>query len=147
MLRIGVIGMGRMGTPVCARLVHAGHAVTVHDGEPGREQAALARGAGWRASAAEVAAGSDVLLTVLPGAAEVEAVMGDAVLDAMAPGSTWIDLTSNSPTAVAPIRERARARGIGVLEAPIGGGLADAAAEQQRLGGGHRLAEPQQVDQ
>jgi 3-hydroxyisobutyrate dehydrogenase len=125
--------MGRMGTPICANLVNAGYPVTVCDARPDREQAALACGATWRSSTPEVAANADVLITVLPGPAEVDAVMRDAVLDALAPGATWIDMTSNSPTAAAPIRERARARGIGVLEAPIGGGPDDADAGRLRL--------------
>ncbi|MHA6757678.1 NAD(P)-dependent oxidoreductase [Streptacidiphilus sp. PAMC 29251] len=133
MLEIGIIGLGRMGTPICANLATAGHQVTVFDIAPSREQAALACGASWRSSACEVAAAVDVLLTVLPGPTEVQAVMSEAVLDALAPGSTWIDMSSNSPTAAAPIRERAQARGVGVLEAPIGGSPADAAAGKLRL--------------
>jgi 3-hydroxyisobutyrate dehydrogenase len=95
----------------------------------------------WRSSPCEVAAGADVLITVLPGSAEVDAVMGDAVLDALAPGATWIDMSSNSPTAAAVIRERACARGVGVLEAPMGGGPGDADAGRLRLfvGGGSDL--------
>ncbi|MFC1431851.1 NAD(P)-dependent oxidoreductase [Streptacidiphilus sp. N1-3] len=129
----GLIGLGRMGTPICANLVAAGFSVAVFDADPGREQAASACGASWRSSAREVAADAEVLLTVLPGPAEVQDVMDAAVLEALAPGSTWIDMSSNSPAAAAPIRERARARGIGVLEAPIGGGPADAAAGRLRL--------------
>ena len=122
-----------MGTPVCARLVAAGHLVTACDLLPERESAVLAAGASWRSSAREAAVGAEVLLTVLPGAAEVEAVMSDAVLDALAPGATWIDMSSNAPAAAAPIRVRAEARGVGVLEAPIGGGPADAEAGRLRL--------------
>ena len=132
-LRIGLVGIGRMGTPICANLVSAGHPVTACDARPERERAARRRGADWRSSAAEAAAVADVFITVLPGAAEVAAVMDDAVLDALAPGAVWIDMSSNSPGAAAPIRERAQARGIEVLEAPIGGGPDDAEAGRLRL--------------
>ncbi|MBM9510414.1 NAD(P)-dependent oxidoreductase [Actinacidiphila acididurans] len=133
MLSIGLIGLGRMGAPIAGRLVAAGHRVTVHDVLAGRAAEAGARGAGWSGTAAGVAAGADLLLTVLPGAAEVEAAMSDAVLDALPEGAAWIDLSSNSPAAAAPIRRRAVARGIEVLEAPMGGGPADAEAGQLRL--------------
>ncbi|MYS24931.1 3-hydroxyisobutyrate dehydrogenase, partial [Streptomyces sp. DvalAA-14] len=121
MQKIGLIGLGRMGTPVCARLAGAGHPVAVWDVARDRETAALAGGARWRPSAAAAAVGADVLLTVLPGPAEVTAVMDDEVLAALAPGATWIDMSSNSPGAAAPVRERARRQGVEVLEAPIGG--------------------------
>ncbi|MFJ9544361.1 NAD(P)-dependent oxidoreductase [Streptomyces sp. NPDC101225] len=133
MSRIGLIGMGRMGAPICANLVSVARAVAVHDVDPAREQAAWACGATWCSSAPETAAAADVLITVLPGPADVDTVMSDAVLDALAPGATWIDLTSSSPTAAAPVRERARAHGVEVLEAPMGGGPDDARAGRLRL--------------
>lgn len=133
MLNIGLIGLGRMGTPICARLVTAGHRVTAHDAVPEREQAARDHGADWRSTAEEVCTGVDVLITVLPGPAEITALMSDTVLAALGPGATWIDMTSNSAEAAGPIRDRAQARGISVLEAPIGGNPADAAAGKLRL--------------
>jgi 3-hydroxyisobutyrate dehydrogenase-like beta-hydroxyacid dehydrogenase len=50
-----------------------------------------------------------VLITLLPGAGEVRAVMLGAAgaLEGLAAGSTWIDMTSSSPSAVRPVRERA----------------------------------------
>lgn len=135
MLKIGLIGMGRMGTPICANLVAAGHQVAVHDARPDRAVAAYDCGAAWCRSGREVAEGADVLITVLPGPAEVGAALDDAVLDALAtaPDPTWIDMSSNSPAASASVRERALTRGIGVLEAPIGGGPEDARAGTLRL--------------
>ena len=135
MLKIGLIGMGRMGTPILANLVAAGYQVAVHDARPDRAAAARDCGAVWCRSGREAADGSDVLITVLPGPAEVAAALDDAVLDALAvtPGATWIDMSSNSPAAAAPVRERASARGVGVLEAPIGGGPENARAGMLRL--------------
>ncbi|MFC1418054.1 NAD(P)-dependent oxidoreductase [Streptacidiphilus cavernicola] len=133
MLRIGLVGTGRMGTPICANLVSAGYPVTACDVRPERERAARRSGADWRSSAAETAGAADVLITVLPGAAEVAEVMDDAVLDALGAGAVWIDMSSNAPGAAAPIRERALTRGVEVLEAPIGGGPDDAAAGTLRL--------------
>jgi 3-hydroxyisobutyrate dehydrogenase len=66
-----------------------------------------------------------VLITMLPGSGEMRAVMLGAAgaLEAMAAGTTWIDMTSSSPAAARPVRERAIEAGIHVLEAPVGGGI------------------------
>ncbi|MFJ6119960.1 NAD(P)-dependent oxidoreductase [Streptomyces sp. NPDC092129] len=133
MSKIGLIGLGRMGAPMCDNLVTAGHEVVAHDIDPGRAETALAMGARWSPSSAAAAAEAEVLLTVVPGPSEAAAVMDDRVVDALAPGATWIDMTSNSPTASARIRERVLKRGVGVLEAPIGGGPKDAEAGSLRL--------------
>jgi 3-hydroxyisobutyrate dehydrogenase len=122
--RIGLIGLGRMGEPICANLVRAGYPVTVNDVRAEREAVALGCGAHWSPAAAGVARDADVLITVLPGPREVgEAMDGGGAVDALRRGATWIDMTSNAPGAAAPIRERAVARGAGVLEAPMGGGV------------------------
>lgn len=122
-----------MGAPMCNNLVTAGHEVVAHDIDPGRAETALAMGARWSPSSAAAAAEAEILLTVVPGPSEAAAVMDDRVVDALAPGATWIDMTSNSPTASARIRERVLKRGVGVLEAPIGGGPKDAEAGSLRL--------------
>ena len=54
-------------------------------------------------------------------------------LKVLAAGATWIDMTSNSPAAAAPVREQAVGRGVEVLEAPVGGGIAAAAEGRLQL--------------
>jgi 3-hydroxyisobutyrate dehydrogenase len=114
-----------MGLPMCANLVHAGHPVTASDVRSERENAAAGCGASWLPTTAQVAAESDVLITMLPGPAEVrEAMLGSGGgIAAMRTDATWIDMSSNSPLVVAPVRERALERGVVVLEAPVGGGV------------------------
>ncbi len=133
MTQVTVVGAGRMGAPVSACLVRAGHQVTASDADPAREAAVRAAGAVWEPSAAAAAARCEVLVTVLPGPAEVDAVMGPAVVDALRPGATWIDMTSTSPQAAAEVRGRLAGRPLHTLEAPIGGSPQDAAAARLRL--------------
>ncbi|MCG7202688.1 NAD(P)-dependent oxidoreductase [Streptomyces arenae] len=129
--RVALIGVGRMGTPLCGRFVAAGHTVTAFDTRPERAEAVRSSGADWAPSGTAAAAGADVLVTVVPGPSEARAALPDAVFSALAPGAVWIDMTSNAPAVAEVLRERAEAHGVDVLEAPLGGGPAD--AEHGRL--------------
>ena len=132
---IAFAGLGRMGAPMCAALAGAGFKVTATDKRGECKPAALACGAHWRDTPAQAAAAADVLITMLPGPHEVHEAMlgGTGALKSLAPGATWIDMTSNSPAAVRPIREQATKRGVEVLEAPVGGGIAAARAGTLQL--------------
>jgi 3-hydroxyisobutyrate dehydrogenase len=125
---IAFVGLGRMGAPMCAALAGAGYKVTATDTRAEREPAARECGAGWRDTPIQAAAGADVLVSMLPGPREVhEAMLGEAgALQSLPAGAAWIDMTSNSPAAVRPIREQAMKQGVEVLEAPVGGGIAAA---------------------
>src|SRR5207253_4939493 len=111
--------------PVCANLVRAGYRGQAGDGRP--EAAALAArcGARWVPQLSQLAAGSDGLITVLPGPDEVrEAMLGPGgMAEALRPDTTWIDMTSNSPAAMTGIQQMLLARGVQLLEAPAGGGV------------------------
>ncbi|GHJ37088.1 3-hydroxyisobutyrate dehydrogenase [Streptomyces sp. TS71-3] len=122
-----------MGAPVCANLVRAGHRVSAFDVRPELSRVALDAGASPEVSATSAAAGAEALVTVLPGPAEVAAALDDAVFEALAPDAVWIDMTSNTAVAAGPIRDRARAHGVEVLEAPLGGGPDDAREARLRL--------------
>lgn len=145
MTRIGFLGVGRMGLPMCAKLAGAGYAVTAGDLRAELEAAVTECGARWESTSAEVAGAADVLITMLPGPQEVQDAMLEpgAALDALTPGATWIDMSSSSPAVGRRIAERARARGVGVLDAPVGGGVAAAVAGKLALfvGGDAMLVE------
>jgi 3-hydroxyisobutyrate dehydrogenase len=130
-LRVGVVGLGRMGLPICERLAGAGHDVVATDLRAELRRPAAAAGARWTASAAELAAAVDVAITVLPGHAEVAAVVG-ALTGSLAPGATWIDMSTASPAAAREIAAAAAARGVRALDAPVGGNP-QAAAEGRLL--------------
>src|ERR1700749_2635289 len=128
MPEIGLVGLGRMGLPICANLVQGRYRVLAGDRRPEAARQAAGGGARGVPEAARRAAGADVLITVLPGPGEVRELMlgpGGAAA-ALRPGTTWIDMTSNSPAAVNEIREALLDRGVQLLEAPAGGGVAAA---------------------
>ena len=67
MVRIGFIGVGRMGLPMCENLVRAGYQVTAGDVRAELESVVTECGARWEGSPAALAAEADVLITMLPG--------------------------------------------------------------------------------
>jgi len=136
---VGIIGVGRMGLPVCARLLRAGFQVTATDILPAREADVRSAGAEWIAGTEGVARIADVLLTVLPGSSELTEAMALA-LPSLRPRTTWIDLTSASPATARPLVDRAESLGIECLDAPAGGGPAAAAAGSLHLFVGGRGA-------
>ena len=133
--QIAFVGLGRMGMPMCAALVRAGYQVIATDKRAERKAEAAACGASWQPTPAQAAAAADVLITMLPGPADVQAAMLGAhgALQTLAAGTTWIDMTSNSPAAARPVREQAVGQGVEVLEAPVGGGIAAAAEGRLQL--------------
>ena len=128
---VGLLGVGRMGAGICACLSRAGHDVLAFDVRPERIEAVLAAGARWAPDSAALA-GADVLVSSLPGSPELcEAIA--ALSGELRPGATWIDTTSAAPAAAAPLVAAASARGVHCLDAPVGGGPAQAAAGALKL--------------
>lgn len=124
-VRVGFIGVGRMGLPMCQNLVRAGYQVTAGDARAELESMVTGSGARWEGRPAVLAAEADVLITMLPGPGAVHDVMAGpgGALAALPPAAVWIDMTSNSPAAGQALATAAGARGIDVLDAPVGGGV------------------------
>ena len=123
MTRVGFIGLGNMGGPMCGHLVRAGFSVSGFDVNAralGRAVDAGARAAG---SVPDCAADAEVLITMLPAPPQVEDVLlGDGgALAALEPGSIAIDMSTSSTAVGVRVAEAARARGVGVLDAPVAG--------------------------
>lgn len=107
---------------MCRNLVLGGHSVVATDVRQEVAEEVIAVGARWEASVREAVVGSDVVITVLPGAPELVELMSGLV-DDLPVGSTWVDMTSASPQVVGEVRSRAVGRGVTVLDAPMGGGV------------------------
>ena len=124
-MRIGFIGLGRMGGPMALNLMKAGHTLVVHDTRREAPGPHLARGAEWAESPSVAARSAELILTSLPGPAEVEAVaLGtDGILHGAGRGAIYADLSTSSPTLIRRIHARCEERGIHVLDAPVSGGV------------------------
>jgi 2-hydroxy-3-oxopropionate reductase len=121
---IGFIGLGIMGRPMVRNLLRAGYAVTVRDVFPGPVEELVAEGATSAATSREVAASTDVLITMLPDSPDVEAVyLGpDGALAAARPGWLAIDMSSISPVVARQVAALAAEAGAEMLDAPVSGG-------------------------
>ena len=129
-MRVGFIGLGNMGRHMAMHVLQGGHEVVVHDLRREAADAHLEASATWADSPRAVAEASELVFTSLPGPREVEAVALGAggLLEAMTPGSTYVDLSTNSPVVIRRIASEFRARGIEMLDAPVSGGSRGAEA-------------------
>src|SRR3989454_8767991 len=123
-MRVGVIGLGIMGAPMARNLLGAGHALTVHTRTRARAAGLLADGAAWADSPAALAAAVDAVVTMLPDAPDVEAVVAgpNGVLAGARPGLLAIDMSTIDPAAARALAERAAEVGVALLDAPVSGG-------------------------
>jgi 2-hydroxy-3-oxopropionate reductase len=120
--RVGFIGLGIMGAPMARNLAEAGYELTVHNRSPRKaEKLAGETGAVVASSPGEVAGRSDIIITMLPGPPEVEAVAGE-VLEAARAGSLLVDMSTSSPDLARRLWAAGRERGVGLLDAPVSGG-------------------------
>lgn len=124
MERVGFIGLGVMGKPMATNLVRAGLDVVVHSRSPAPVDELLAVGARRADAPAEVAAMTDVVITMLPDTSDVELVLfGDrGVSDGIRAGSLVIDMSTIDPSAVQRFAERLAVRDVAMLDAPVSGG-------------------------
>ena len=127
MTRIAVIGLGNMGGPMAANLVKAGHAVAGFDLVPASLAAAKAEGVAVAASAREVVAGAEVVVTMLPAGRHVVAVWTD-ILPAVPAGALVVDSSTIDVESARHAHALAAERGLLSLDAPVSGGTVGAKA-------------------
>ena len=126
--KVGLIGLGLMGQPIGMNLLHAGHALTVLNRTTSRANELVASGAKLATSPREVAAASDVLLTIVSDPPALESVFwgGDGkdsgALAGLKPGSTYIDSSTVSPSLARKIAAACAERSVRFLDAPVTGG-------------------------
>lgn len=137
--RTGFIGIGAMGTPMATHILQAGFPLTVYDRDPGRMQPLLEKGAKGANSPAEVARGSDIVITMIGTVAdELEAVLGEGgVLEGAHEGLLLVDMSTVGIVATQKMAAAASAAGVGFLDATVSGsvGPAQEAALELMVGG------------
>jgi len=123
---IGFVGIGNMGWPMAHRLHDAGYALLVSDHRRAvAENFAQQVGGVAPDTLDKLAAGSDVIVTMLPTSAAVGSAL-DGLLVALRPGTVVVDMTSGAPGATRALAERVAQAGGTLIDAPVSGGVARA---------------------
>jgi 4-hydroxybutyrate dehydrogenase/sulfolactaldehyde 3-reductase len=120
--RIGFIGLGRMGRGMAANMQKKGFDLMVYDIAPEPVAALVALGALKSGSVAEVAKACATIITCLPADPEVEATVigADGIFAHAAPGALVMDMSTVNPVTTDKLAEHATARGMRLVDAPIG---------------------------
>ncbi len=129
-MKVGFVGLGRMGSHMARNLVEAGHEVTVYDVRTEAVEVLVELGASGATVAAGVAAGADFVFTSLPGPAEVaELWQGKGGLLAhLEPGAIGIDLSTVDADTSRSVEAEARSQGRRYMDSPVSGGVGGAEA-------------------
>ncbi len=121
-MKIGFIGLGNMGAPMAANLAAAGHEVTGFDTAD-----VSVEGVARAGSAAQAAADSEVVITMLPNGEILRAVAAE-VIPAMRPGAVLLDCSTVDVQSARAVADQAREAGLLALDAPVSGGVGGARA-------------------
>ena len=130
MTQIAFIGLGHMGLPMARNLLNAGHSLSVFDLVASVVDELAAQGARAASSAADAVSAAEVVISMLPASRHVEGLyLGDAgLLSVITPGSLVLECSTIAPEAARKVHQAAAMRGIALLDAPVSGGTAGAAA-------------------
>ncbi len=120
-MKIGFIGLGNMGAPMAANLARAGHAVT------GFDTVAKPDGLSLATTAREAATDQDVVITMLPNGAILNAVAAD-ILPVMAQGALLLDCSTVDVDTARAVAEKAARHNVLAADAPVSGGIGGAAS-------------------
>lgn len=123
-MKIGFIGLGIMGKPMCRNLMKAGYQCTVYNRSKKSMEELEKEGAEKADTAGDAAFDKDVVITMLPDSPEVrEVVLGEnGIGAAMKKGSILIDMSSISPIVSREIGDNLSRYGVEMLDAPVSGG-------------------------
>lgn len=118
---VGIIGTGTMGTAMARRLLGAGHEVVVHDARATATDPLVALGAIGAATTGDLTRRCRVVITSLPGPAEVE-VVATEIAGSAAPGTVHVGHSTVSVESARRVAGEAERAGIRFLDAPVSGG-------------------------
>jgi 2-hydroxy-3-oxopropionate reductase len=121
--KLGFIGLGIMGAPMCRHLIAAGHQLFVHTKGPMPDD--IAKGGATKCSSnRNVADSADIIFVMVPDTPDVQEVLfaERGVAAGLAPGKIVVDMSSISPVATKEFAKQIRERGCDYLDAPVSGG-------------------------
>lgn len=121
---IGFIGLGVMGHSMAGHLLDAGYKMHLYTRTREKAGDLVEKGALWSDSVSGLAAGSDVIITIVGYPADVEEIYlgDDGILENAKPGTIAIDMTTSDPGLAERLWQAGREKKIRVLDAPVSGG-------------------------
>jgi 3-hydroxyisobutyrate dehydrogenase len=130
--KVALLGLGIMGTGMAGRLLDAGYPLSVYNRNAGKAQALVARGATLAHSPRAAVAGASVVISMLsdvPVCRDVWLGRGEALVDA-APGTLLVESSTVTVDWIHELNRAAKERGCVLVDAPVTGSKAQAAAGQ-----------------
>jgi 2-hydroxy-3-oxopropionate reductase len=127
-MNVGFIGLGAMGRPMAFNLMKHGHVLGVYARRPEAAKSLVAAGARLYATAAELAAASEAVFTMVTASKDLEeVVLGPAgVAEGATAGSVLVDMETISPAVARDVATSLKAKDVNMLDAPVSGGPAGA---------------------
>jgi len=120
---IGFIGLGIMGSSMAEHLLAAGYSVNVYNRSKDKTNALVEKGAQWCNTVGDLAAASNVIITMVGYPSDVEEIyFGDGMILDRAKNAYLIDMTTSSPSLAIRIAQEAEKKGCHALDAPVSGG-------------------------
>jgi 3-hydroxyisobutyrate dehydrogenase len=120
---IGFVGVGIMGQNMAGHLLAAGYQVNLYNRTKSKTDALVAKGAKWFDTPGEVAAHSNMIITMVGYPSDVEEVyFGEKGIIASANNAILVDMTTSSPSLARKIAVEAAKKGLAALDAPVSGG-------------------------
>ncbi|WP_245492803.1 NAD(P)-binding domain-containing protein, partial [Mesorhizobium sp. M7A.F.Ca.CA.001.08.1.1] len=123
-LKIGFVGIGKMGTPMATRLIKAGYEVTVYDVDSKAVAELTSAGAKAAAGASDVADVAEIVFASLPSPLILEkVVLGEGGIAEGKAVRIFVDVSTTGPRMAAKVAEGLSARNVAMIDAPVSGGL------------------------
>ena len=124
-MKLGYVGLGKMGGPMAERLLGAGHELVVYDARAEALEPFVARGARAAGSVAALAREVDMVLVCLP-SPDVVRKVADEIGAAGGKVRTFVDLSTTGPRVEAEVAAALKEKGITACDSPVSGGVAGA---------------------
>jgi len=122
--RIGWIGTGIMGGPMCGHVLSGGYRTSIYNRTKSKAEELINKGAVWRTSPEEVAKNSDIIFTILGYPEDVREVYfgKEGIFTSLKSGTVLVDMTTTEPSLSIEIYNKAKDRGVYAVDAPVSGG-------------------------
>ena len=129
-MKIGFIGLGHMGNPMCRNLLKTGHSIKAFDIVPALIEKVVSHGAVHAGSVAECVKDVEAVITMLPSSPHVRSVYSSeaGVLESAKAGTLLIDCSTIDPIVAREVEFDAAAKGLAMIDAPVSGGVGGAEA-------------------